>query len=64
MLPPELHSAVLRCWHDEGGEAVTFGSDADLPSAVAHGFLEAADMAAAHGFRAGSHPDDLLIRVA
>ncbi len=50
-----LHSTVLRWWHDEGGQAITFGSDAHEPSAVARGFRDAADMAEAHGFaRAGT----------
>jgi histidinol-phosphatase (PHP family) len=57
-----LHSAILRWWRDEGGEAVTFGSDAHLPSAVAHGFRQAADMAEAHGFRPGRDPEDLWTR--
>lgn len=58
-----LHSTILSWWHDEGGEAVTFGSDAHLPSLVAHGFREAADMAAAHGFRPGQNPYDCWVRV-
>jgi histidinol-phosphatase (PHP family) len=58
-----LHSAVVTWWHEEGGPAVTFGSDAHLPSAVAHGFREAADMAEAHGFRPGRNGYDLWARV-
>jgi len=57
-----LHSTVLTWWHQEGGEAVTFGSDAHLPSAVAHGFHDAAEMAEAHGFRPGTNPEDLWPR--
>ena len=30
-----LDSTVLTWWRDEGGDAVSFGSDAHLPSAVA-----------------------------
>lgn len=45
-----LHATILRWWHDEGGPAVTFGSDAHLPELVAHGFRDAAAMAEAHGF--------------
>ncbi len=30
-----LHDTILRWWHEEGGDAVTFGSDAHDPSAVA-----------------------------
>lgn len=58
-----LHSTILSWWHDEGGEAVTFGSDAHVPSAVARGFREAADMAEAHGFRPGRNPYDFWARV-
>jgi histidinol-phosphatase (PHP family) len=58
-----LHSTVLTWWHEEGGDAVTFGSDAHLPSAVAHGFREATDMAEAHGFRPGKNPYDMWARV-
>jgi histidinol-phosphatase (PHP family) len=58
-----LHSTILSWWHEEGGGAVTFGSDAHLPSFVAHGFREAADMAEAHGFRPGRNPYDFWARV-
>ncbi|GIE95364.1 hypothetical protein [Paractinoplanes rishiriensis] len=54
-----LHPAILRWWHEEGGEAVTFGSDAHTPELVAHAFAEAAEMASAHGFRPGRNPHDL-----
>jgi histidinol-phosphatase (PHP family) len=53
-----LHSTILQWWHEEGGEAITFGSDAHDPSGIAEGFSDAADMAAAHGFRAGRDPYD------
>ncbi|MEO3799287.1 PHP domain-containing protein [Nonomuraea sp. B1E8] len=58
-----LHSAIVRWWHEEGGEAVTFGSDAHDPTAVARGFRDAADMARAHGFRPGRDPYDFWARV-
>ena len=58
-----LHATILTWWYEEGGEAVTFGSDAHLPSSVGHGFAEAAQMAEAHGFRAGRDPYDLWRRV-
>lgn len=57
-----LHSTVLRWWHDDGGQAITFGSDAHEPSAVARGFRDAADMAEAHGFRPGRNPYDFWAR--
>lgn len=46
-----LHSTIVRWWHEEGGEAVTFGSDAHEPATVARDFAAAAAMAEAHGFR-------------
>jgi histidinol-phosphatase (PHP family) len=49
----------VRWWREEGGEAVTFGSDAHTPARIARGFAEAAAMVEAQGFRAGRHPYDL-----
>ena len=57
-----LHSLVVRWWREEGGEAVTFGSDAHDPTVLARGFAEAAAMAEAQGFRAGRQPFDLWPR--
>ena len=54
-----LQAVILRWWRDEGGTAITFGSDAHDPSAIARGFDEAAQMAEAHGFRPGRLPHDL-----
>jgi histidinol-phosphatase (PHP family) len=54
-----LHATVLTWWHEEGGDAITFGSDAHLPSLVGHGFSQAAQLAEAHGFRPGRNPYDL-----
>jgi len=53
-----LSSTLLGWWHEEGGDAVTFGSDAHSPSAIARGFREAAQMAEAYGFRPGHSPYD------
>jgi histidinol-phosphatase (PHP family) len=58
-----LHATILTWWHEEGGDAVTFGSDAHLPDFVGHGFRDAAAMAEAHGFRPGRSPYDLWGRV-
>jgi histidinol-phosphatase (PHP family) len=58
-----LNATILSWWHEEGGDAVTFGSDAHLPSLVAHGFSEAVQLAEAHGFRAGRDPYDPWVRV-
>lgn len=57
-----LHPEIVRWWHEEGGEAITFGSDAHDPTVLASGFAEAAAMAEAHGFRAGRHPYDFWFR--
>jgi histidinol-phosphatase (PHP family) len=54
-----LHSVILTWWHEEGGDAITFGSDAHLPASIGHGFAEAARMAEAHGFRPGRNPYDM-----
>ena len=51
-----LHAAILGWWHDEGGQAVTFASDAHEPESIAHGFADAVQMAEAHGFRPGGDP--------
>jgi histidinol-phosphatase (PHP family) len=47
---------VLDWWHDAGGQAVTFGSDAHQPENVAWEFEETAAMVSAHGFRPGRQP--------
>jgi histidinol-phosphatase (PHP family) len=44
---------IPRWWAEEGGRAVTFGSDAHDASGIASGFPEAVDMVSAFGFRAG-----------
>lgn len=58
-----LDPTILRWWHEEGGDAVTFGSDAHLPPYVGHGFAAAAQLAEACGFRPGRHPYDRWGRV-
>jgi histidinol-phosphatase (PHP family) len=58
-----LHPEVVRWWRDEGGSAITIGSDAHHPTALAHGFAEAAAMVEAHGFRPGRHLHDFWTRV-
>ena len=47
---------ITRWWHEEGGTAVAFGSDAHEPARVADRFAEATAMAEASGFQPGSHP--------
>jgi histidinol-phosphatase (PHP family) len=53
-----LRPELVRWWREEGGQAITFGSDAHNPSGVARGFTEATAMVEAEGFRSGQHPDD------
>lgn len=49
-------------WAEEGGHAISLGSDSHAPSALAHGFPEAMAMVEAFGFRAGRDPRDLWRR--
>ena len=51
-----LGAQIVQWWHEVGGDAVTFGSDAHDPDTVARGFTGAAAMAEAHGFRPGRDP--------
>jgi histidinol-phosphatase (PHP family) len=53
---------ILRWWREEGGEAITFGSDAHRPGDVARGFADAAALAATAGFAPGRDPLDLWRR--
>lgn len=57
-----LHATLLRWWHEEGGETITFGSDAHEPTAVARGFRDAVHMADAHRFRPGDRPYEIWRR--
>ena len=57
-----LHPEIVRWWREEGGSAITFGSDAHEPMVVANGFAEAAAMVEAYGFRPGRHPHDVWTR--
>ena len=43
----------VRWFHEEGGEAVSFGSDAHAPNAVGQKFDLAVDVVEAAGFRPG-----------
>ena len=45
--------SLLRWWWEEGGEAVSFGSDAHQPLRIGEHFDLAVDVAEAAGFRAG-----------
>jgi histidinol-phosphatase (PHP family) len=57
-----VHPEIVAWWREEGGEAVTFGSDAHDPTVLARGFSDAAAMAEANGFRPGRHPYDFWRR--
>jgi histidinol-phosphatase (PHP family) len=57
-----LAATVVRWWHEEGGTAVSFGSDAHEPDRVADGFAAAAALAEANGFRAAADPLALWTR--
>jgi histidinol-phosphatase (PHP family) len=57
-----LEPLVVAWWHDEGGVAVTFGSDAHDPLSLASGFSGAAAMVEAVGFRPGAHRHDFWLR--
>jgi histidinol-phosphatase (PHP family) len=58
-----LHATILQWWRDEGGTAITFGSDAHFPESVARGFREAMQMADAFSFRPGPMPHELWGRM-
>jgi histidinol-phosphatase (PHP family) len=48
----------IRWWREEGGTAVSFGSDAHLPRRVGDRFKLAVDIVESAGFRAGRDPYD------
>ncbi|WP_203930785.1 PHP domain-containing protein [Virgisporangium ochraceum] len=50
---PSLQPTILRWWREEGGTAITIGSDAHEPDELARNFREVAATAEAHGFRPG-----------
>ncbi|WP_123507927.1 PHP domain-containing protein [Frondihabitans sp. PhB188] len=63
----EMNTRRLRPWTpqwwvEEGGQAVTFGSDAHSAEQLAAGFPEAAAMLEYFDFRPGSHPGDFWTR--
>lgn len=51
-----LPAVILRWWHDAGGEAISFASDAHRPDLVAKGFSDAVALAHAVGFRPARDP--------
>jgi histidinol-phosphatase (PHP family) len=57
-----LAPVILRWWREEGGDAVSFGSDAHEPEQVARGFADAAALAEASGFCPATDPMALWTR--
>lgn len=57
-----LWSWIPQWWAEEGGRAVTFGSDAHVPEAIAANFPEATAMLESFGFRPGTRPEDFWTR--
>ncbi|MGQ5691508.1 hypothetical protein [Rhodococcus erythropolis] len=57
-----LWSWIPQWWSEEGGKAVTFGSDAHVPEALAANFPEATAMLEHYGFRSGRRPEDYWTR--
>ncbi len=53
-----LDPTILAWWSEEGGQKVTFGSDAHESWVLGAGLAEAAAMAEAHGFRPDRNPQD------
>lgn len=58
----QLESWIPQWWSEEGGRAVTFGSDAHVPDALATRIPETMAMVEAFGFRPGSLPEDPWMR--
>jgi histidinol-phosphatase (PHP family) len=59
-LCPDL--TVVRWWHELGGQAVQYGSDAHQPDKVAEGFKVATQMVESAGFRPAKDPLSLWRR--
>jgi histidinol-phosphatase (PHP family) len=53
---------VVQWWAEEGGEAISFASDAHTPDAIASHFPEAMILAEAFGFQPGASAADLWRR--
>ena len=57
-----LAAQIVRWWHEEGGDAVSFGSDAHRPGDLARVFKECAAMVEAQGFLPGDDPSEFWHR--
>lgn len=53
---------VVGWWYQEGGDAVSFGSDSHVPETVGRNFATATALVESHGFRPGRSPVDLWRR--
>lgn len=53
---------IPQWWAEEGGRAVTFGSDSHGPDGLAANFPEAVAMLELFGFRPGRRPEDFWMR--
>jgi histidinol-phosphatase (PHP family) len=58
----QVYPEIIRWWREEGGTAITFGSDAHDPTTLARGFSAAVAVVEAYGFRPGRHPHDFWTR--
>lgn len=59
---PLWSTTLMRWWYEEGGDAVSFGSDAHAPDRVGARFALAVDVVEAAGFRPGRDPFDFWRR--
>ena len=57
-----LWSWVPQWWSEEGGQAITFGSDTHAVADLAGRFPEAMAMVEHYGFRPGRNPQDFWTR--
>jgi histidinol-phosphatase (PHP family) len=57
-----LDATLLTWWREEGGQAVSFGSDAHDPFTIGHQFTAAVDFAQAAGFGPGRGGRGLWVR--
>jgi histidinol-phosphatase (PHP family) len=57
-----MRAEIIRWWHESGGQALSFGSDAHEPGLLARGFSDAAAVAEAAGFRPARDPWDFWVR--
>ena len=57
-----LRPWIPRWWAEEGGRAVTFGSDGHVAAGLAANFHEATALLDHVGFRPGSRPEDFWTR--